>query len=45
MENIGNFPEKYDGNFRKFFAEKCEIFPTIFPPHITSCSCCNNDGR
>ena len=31
MENIGNFPEKYDENFRKFSGKKYEIFPDSFP--------------
>jgi len=32
MKNIGNFPEKCNGNF----PDKYENFRTNFPPHITS---------
>jgi len=30
MENIGNFPEKYDENFRKFSGKNMKFFRTVF---------------
>jgi len=40
-KNIGNFPEKYDGNFPK---KIYEIFRTSFPPHISRVHTSANDA-